>query len=208
MENMKLPLALVAAMAVQLAGAVWWVSQQAATISSLEENVEQFASRMAVENTVNLKRDVQESKTDIAELWEDSDEVWEEMAAMLASFSSINDLKQRGMLDDTLVVFAGEFGRTTYGQGKLARDNYGRDHHPKCFSTWMAGGGIKGGTSYGETDDYSYNVVKDEVPVRDFSATILHQLGIDHDRLTFPFMGLDQKLTGVNPAKVVRGILS
>jgi uncharacterized protein (DUF1501 family) len=74
------------------------------------------------------------------------------------------------MLDDTLVVFAGEFGRTTYGQGKLARDNYGRDHHPKCFSTWMAGGGIKGGTTYGETDDYSYNVVKDEVPVRDFSA--------------------------------------
>ena len=120
----------------------------------------------------------------------------------------INDLKQRGLLDDTLVVFAGEFGRTTYGQGKLARDNYGRDHHPKCFSTWMAGGGIKGGTTYGETDDYSYNVVKDEVPVRDFSATILHQLGIDHDRLTFPFMGLDQKLTGVNPAKVVKGILS
>ena len=101
MENMKLPLALVAAMAVQLAGAVWWVSQQAATISSLEENVEQFASRMAVENTVNLKRDVQESKSDIVELWEDSDEVWEEMAAMLASFSSINDLKQRIALLET-----------------------------------------------------------------------------------------------------------
>ena len=101
MENMKLPLALVAAMAVQLAGAVWWVSQQAATISSLEENVEQFASRMAVENTVNLKRDVQESKSDIAELWEDSDEVWEEMAAMLTSFSSINDLKQRIALLET-----------------------------------------------------------------------------------------------------------
>lgn len=101
MENMKLPIALVAAMAVQLAGAVWWVSQQAATISSLEENVEQFASRMAVENTVNLKRDVQESKSDIAELWEDSDEVWEEMAAMLASFSSINDLKQRIALLET-----------------------------------------------------------------------------------------------------------
>jgi len=98
---MKLPIALVAAMAVQLAGAVWWVSQQAATISSLEENVEQFASRMAVENTVNLKRDVQESKSDIAELWEDSDEVWEEMAAMLASFSSINDLKQRIALLET-----------------------------------------------------------------------------------------------------------
>lgn len=101
MENMKLPIALVAAMAVQLAGAVWWVSQQAATISSLEENVEQFASRMAVENTVNLKRDVQESKSDIVELWEDSDEVWEEMAAMLASFSSINDLKQRIALLET-----------------------------------------------------------------------------------------------------------
>ena len=98
---MKLPIALVAAMAVQLAGAVWWVSQQAATISSLEENVEQFASRMAVENTVNLKRDVQESKSDIVELWEDSDEVWEEMAAMLASFSSINDLKQRIALLET-----------------------------------------------------------------------------------------------------------
>ena len=101
MENMKLPIALVAAMAVQLAGAVWWVSQQAATISSLEENVEQFASRMAVENTVNLKRDVQESKSDIIELWEDSDELWEEMAAMLASFSSINDLKQRIALLET-----------------------------------------------------------------------------------------------------------
>jgi len=101
MENMKLPIALVAAMAVQLAGAVWWVSQQAATISSLEENVEQFASRMAVENTVNLKRDVQESKSDIAELWEDSDEVWEEMGAMLATFSSINDLKQRIALLET-----------------------------------------------------------------------------------------------------------
>jgi len=98
---MKLPIALVMAMAVQLAGGVWWVSQQAATIESLEENVEQFASRMAVEDTVNLKRDVQESKTDIAELWEDSDEVWEEMGAMLATFSSINQLKQRIALLET-----------------------------------------------------------------------------------------------------------
>ncbi|MFT6179814.1 MAG: hypothetical protein ACJAQT_005229 [Akkermansiaceae bacterium] len=120
----------------------------------------------------------------------------------------INDLKQRGMLDDTLIVFAGEFGRTTYGQGTLKPDQYGRDHHPKCFTSWMAGGGIKGGVTHGETDDYSYNVVKDEVPVRDFNATILHQLGIDHDRLTFPFLGLDQKLTGVNPAKVVQEIIS
>ena len=114
MENMKLPLALVAAMAVQLAGAVWWVSQQAATISSLEENVEQFASRMAVENTVNLKRDVQESKTDIAELWEDSDELWEEMGAMLATFSSINDLKQRiALLETELKYMNREHNRMT-----------------------------------------------------------------------------------------------
>ena len=101
MENMKLPIALVMAMAVQLAGGVWWVSQQAATIESLEENVEQFASRMAVEDTVNLKRDVQEGKADIVELWEDSDELWEEMAAMLASFNSINELKQRIALLET-----------------------------------------------------------------------------------------------------------
>ncbi len=120
----------------------------------------------------------------------------------------IKDLKQRGMLDETLIVFAGEFGRTTYCQGRLERDNYGRDHHPKCFSTWMAGGGIKGGVVHGETDDYSYNVVKDEVPVYDFNATILHQLGIDHNKLSFPFMGLDQKLTGVNPAKVVQNIIA
>ena len=98
---MKLPIALVMAMAVQLAGGVWWVSQQAATIESLEENVEQFASRMAVEDTVNLKRDVQESRTDITELWEDSDELWEEMAAMLASFNSINELRQRIALLET-----------------------------------------------------------------------------------------------------------
>ena len=98
---MKLPIALVMAMAVQLAGGVWWVSQQAATIESLEENVEQFASRMAVEDTVNLKRDVQEGKADIVELWEDSDELWEEMAAMLASFNSINELRQRIALLET-----------------------------------------------------------------------------------------------------------
>ena len=101
MDNLKLPIALVMAMAVQLAGGVWWVSQQAATITSLEESVSQFASRMAVEDTVNLKRDVQESKTDITELWEDSDELWEEMAAMLASFNSINELRQRIALLET-----------------------------------------------------------------------------------------------------------
>ncbi|MBK1832678.1 DUF1501 domain-containing protein [Roseibacillus ishigakijimensis] len=120
----------------------------------------------------------------------------------------IQDLKQRGLLEDTLVVFGGEFGRTTYCQGELAHDNYGRDHHPRCFSTWMAGAGVKGGLVHGETDEFCYNVVKDGVHVRDFNATILDRLGLDHNKLTFPFQGLDQKLTGVNPARVVREILS
>jgi len=122
----------------------------------------------------------------------------------------LQDLKQRGLLDDTLIVFAGEFGRTTYGQrvDDKKRDNYGRDHHPRCFTTWMAGGGIKGGVSYGETDDYCYNITKDPVHVRDLQATILHQLGIDHNKLSFSFQGLDQKLTGVEKATVVKGILA
>lgn len=120
----------------------------------------------------------------------------------------IRDLKQRGLLEDTLVVFGGEFGRTTYCQGKLTPTEYGRDHHPRCFTAWMAGGGIKGGMTYGETDDFSYNIVKDPVHVRDFNATILHQLGLDHNRLTFPFLGLDQKLTGVEETRVVKEILA
>ncbi len=124
------------------------------------------------------------------------------------SAALLTDLKQRGLLDDTIVVFAGEFGRTAYCQGKLERDDYGRDHHPRCFSAWMAGGGIQGGISYGETDDFSYNVVRDPVAVRDLHATILHQLGVDHEKLTFPFQGLDQRLTGVEPAHVIDGILS
>ena len=120
----------------------------------------------------------------------------------------IRDLKQRGLLDDTLIVFGGEFGRTTYGQGKLQRDTYGRDHHPRCFSTWMAGGGIKGGITYGQTDDFSYNIVENPVHVRDFHATILHQLGINHQRLSFPFLGLDQRLTGVEESHVIKDIIS
>ena len=120
----------------------------------------------------------------------------------------IRDLKQRGLLDDTLIVLAGEFGRTVYGQGDLTLTNYGRDHHPRCFSGWLAGGGIQGGMTYGETDDFSYNVVRDPVPIRDLHATLLHQLGIDHARLSFPFQGLDQKLTGVEPARVIREILA
>ncbi len=120
----------------------------------------------------------------------------------------INDLKQRGLLDDTLVVFAGEFGRTTYCQGKLTPTDYGRDHHPRCFSIWMAGGGVRGGMEFGKTDEFSYNIVENPVHVRDLNATILHQMGIDHERLTFPFLGLDQKLTGVDPARVVHEILA
>ena len=120
----------------------------------------------------------------------------------------IQDLKQRGLLEDTLIVFAGEFGRTTYCQGTLERDNYGRDHHPRCFSGWLAGGGVRGGMMHGQTDEFSYNVVADPVAVRDLHATMLHLLGIDHERLTFPFQGLDQRLTGVEPARVVQEILT
>lgn len=124
------------------------------------------------------------------------------------SWALVQDLKQRGMLDDTLVIWGGEFGRTIYSQGKLTPKDYGRDHHPRCFSLWLAGGGIKGGTVYGETDDFSYNIVKDPVHVRDFQATLLHQFGIDHSRFTYKYQGLDQKLTGVEKASVVQGILA
>ncbi len=120
----------------------------------------------------------------------------------------IQDLKQRGLLEDTLVVFAGEFGRTTYCQGTLKHDQYGRDHHPRCFTTWMAGAGVKGGLTYGATDEFSYNIAENPVHVRDFNATILNRLGIDHNKLVFPFLGLDQKLTGVDPAYVVKDILT
>lgn len=122
----------------------------------------------------------------------------------------LTDLKQRGLLDDTLVVFAGEFGRTTYAQNldPRNREDYGRDHHPRCFTTWMAGGGIKGGISYGETDEFCYNVVKDPVHVRDLHATMFHQLGIDHNKLIFPHQGLDQRLTGVEEAHVVKDIIA
>lgn len=119
----------------------------------------------------------------------------------------IQDLKNRGLLEDTLIVCAGEFGRTVYGQGGLTKDNYGRDHHPRCFTAWLAGGGIKGGTTYGKTDDFCYNVAENPVSVADLHATMLHQLGIDHHKLTFPFQGLDQKLTGVEPCKVIKDIL-
>jgi uncharacterized protein (DUF1501 family) len=120
----------------------------------------------------------------------------------------IQDLKQRGMLDDTLVILAGEFGRTIYSQGKLTATDYGRDHHPRCFSLWMAGGGIRGGVVHGETDEFSYNITKDPVHVRDFQATILHQFGIDNERFTYRYQGLNVKLTGQDKAEVVKAILA
>ena len=120
----------------------------------------------------------------------------------------ITDLKRRGMLEDTLVVFGGEFGRTVYSQGTLKVDNYGRDHHPRNFCMWMAGGGIKAGMTWGETDDYSYNVTENPVHLNDLNATILHCMGIDDRRFDFPFQGLDQRLTGVEPTRVVKEILA
>jgi len=120
----------------------------------------------------------------------------------------ILDLKQRGLLDETLVVWGGEFGRTVYCQGELSRTNYGRDHHPRCYTMWMAGAGIQPGVVYGETDDFSYNVVRDPVHIRDLNATLLHLMGIDHRRLTYSFQGLDQRLTGTEEANPVKGILA
>lgn len=119
----------------------------------------------------------------------------------------LRDLKLRGMLDETLVVWGGEFGRTTYSQGKLERSNYGRDHHGRCFSMWMAGGGVRTGTTYGETDDFSYNVVRDPIHIHDLNATLLHLLGIDHRRLTYRFQGRDYRLTDVS-GNVIRSIMS
>jgi hypothetical protein len=125
-----------------------------------------------------------------------------------ALYGLVQDLKQRGMLDDTLVVWGGEFGRTIYSQGKLTATDYGRDHHPRCFSLWMAGGGSKPGIVHGETDEFSYNIVRDPVHVRDFQATMLHLFGVDHERFTYKYQGLDQKLTGVEKAHVVKGLVA
>jgi hypothetical protein len=119
----------------------------------------------------------------------------------------ITDLKRRGMLDDTLVIWGGEFGRTVYSQGKISKDNYGRDHHPRCFTMWMAGAGVKKGFNYGTTDDFSYNIVKDPVHIHDFQATLLHLMGIDHEQLTFKFQGRRFRLTDVH-GNVIKSILA
>ncbi|MEQ8846750.1 DUF1501 domain-containing protein [Botrimarina sp.] len=123
-------------------------------------------------------------------------------------FALVQDLKQRGLLDDTLVIWGGEFGRTIYSQGQLTAENYGRDHHPRCFTMWMAGGGTNAGAIYGETDDFSYNIAKDPVHVRDLHATVLELLGFDHKRLSVRHQGLDQRLTGVLPARVIRRLIA
>lgn len=123
------------------------------------------------------------------------------------SAALIQDLKMRGLLDDTLVIWGGEFGRTTYSQGEIKKDSFGRDHHPRCFSIWMAGGGIKGGLTYGASDDYAYNIVENPVHVHDFHATMLHCLGVDHEKLTYRFEGRDYRLTDV-AGNVVKDLLA
>jgi hypothetical protein len=123
------------------------------------------------------------------------------------SAALVEDLARRGLLDDTLVIWGGEFGRTIYSQGALTADNYGRDHHPRCFTVWLVGGGIKPGYTHGETDDFSYNIVRDPVEVYDLNATVLHLLGIEHTRLTYKFQGRDFRLTDVH-GKVVKAILA
>lgn len=124
-----------------------------------------------------------------------------------ASAALIQDLKQRGLLDETLVIWGGEFGRTNYCQGQISKDNYGRDHHPRCYSIWCAGGGIKPGTVYGETDEFGYNILKDPVSVHDFHATIMHLMGLDHEQLTYKHLGRRYRLTDVE-GKILDGLLA
>jgi hypothetical protein len=123
-------------------------------------------------------------------------------------YGLVHDLKQRGLLDETLIIWGGEFGRTVYSQGQLSKENYGRDHHPRCYTIWMCGGGIKGGVIHGETDDFSYNITKGPVHLRDWHATLLHLLGFDHQRFSVRHLGLDQRLTGVEPAHVIKELLA
>ncbi len=124
-----------------------------------------------------------------------------------ASAALVTDLQQRGMLDDTLVVWGGEFGRTSYSQGKLTATDYGRDHHPRCFTVWMAGGGVKAGLVHGATDDFSYNITEGGVHVHDFQATLLRLLGVDHERLTYLHQGRRFRLTDVH-GEVVKALLA
>ncbi len=168
-------------------------------------------------NTVLLARRMVERGTRFVQIYHNNWDTHANVAGRLPDqcrdvdqpcYGLVQDLKQRGLLDSTLIIWGGEFGRTIYSQGGLSKENYGRDHHPRCFTMWMAGGGIKGGTIYGETDDFSYNITKDPVHIRDWHATILHLLGFDHERLSVRHLGLDQRLTGVEPAKVMERLLA
>jgi hypothetical protein len=125
-----------------------------------------------------------------------------------ACWGLVQDLKARGLFDETLIIWGGEFGRTIYSQGGLSKDNYGRDHHPRCFTMWMADGGARPGTVHGETDDFSYNIIKDPVHIHDFHATVLQLLGFDHERFVYRHLGLDQRLTGVEHARVVKELIA
>ena len=127
-------------------------------------------------------------------------------ALPISQAALVKDLKQRGMLDDTLIIWGGEFGRTVYGQGGL-QDDYGRDHHGRCFSMWLAGGGIKPGMTFGQTDDYGYNIVQDPVHIHDLNATILNCMGFDHERLTYRYQGRDFRLTDIH-GSIVESILA
>ena len=144
--------------------------------------------------------------------WDQHGNLYNEMSGQAmdvdrASAALVQDLKQRGLLDETLVIWGGEFGRTNFCQGNFSEDNYGRDHHPRCFSIWMAGGGVKSGISYGETDEFGYNIVKDPVHVHDFHATVLHLLGMDHEKLIYKHLGRRFRLTDV-AGKVIPGIIA
>jgi uncharacterized protein (DUF1501 family) len=144
--------------------------------------------------------------------WDQHDNLPKQVTVMAksvdqASAALVKDLKQRGMLDDTLVIWGGEFGRTSYCQGQLTKETYGRDHHPRSFTMWMAGGGVRAGSVYGETDDFGYNIVRDKVHVHDFQATLLHLMGLDHEQLAFKYQGRRFRLTDVE-GKVVKGILA
>jgi hypothetical protein len=132
---------------------------------------------------------------------------WQAKDVDQASAALVTDLKQRGLLDETLVIWGGEFGRTNFSQGPITKDNYGRDHHPRCFSIWMAGGGIKPGIVYGETDEFGYNIIRDPVHVHDFHATVLNQLGLDHEKLIFKHLGRRFRLTDV-AGRVIKDIIA
>jgi hypothetical protein len=144
--------------------------------------------------------------------WDQHGNLFNEMSGQAmdvdrASAALVQDLKQRGLLDETLVIWGGEFGRTNYCQGNFSADNYGRDHHPRCFSIWMAGGGVKPGITYGETDEFGYNIAKDPVHVHDFHATVLHLLGLDHEKLIYKHLGRRFRLTDV-AGRVIPGIIA